>query len=412
MGKKSSPAPPKQVDPGESMGEYLFGKGFGNYQGITDPELQKKLIGAEREYRPQYTALELADIGVMARGLKAGTKANPAYAQAQQDISSLEAKLSSTPQQITQRETYRSGRSTRTRNKTVENPEYARIQGELNAQRNRFENLDPTVTTSEQPGLFDLLEEQSQRAGTLQRSELQKQRAEDVAALQEFSPQVVEAYRAADPYSTGLADLQSQQAQDIIGGGASDAENLLGQRGLEFAASTGQLTPLEQRNMQQQARIASQSRGREMGSLGEYSEMQARMAEEMNKREREMQLGSMLLGQQAGLQQQRFGQGQQALQSAYGMQRGISGDLGSTILGRPSQSIGLGSSMLGAAQQGAAGQMGPQLFDPNMGVNMALQQQSNMANYSGAVAQANATRSAGMMNMIGSLGGGFLGKPG
>jgi len=412
MGKKSSPAPPKQVDPGESMGEYLFGKGFGNYQGITDPELQKKLIGAEREYRPQYTALELADIGVMARGLKARTKANPAYAQAQQDISSLEAKLSSTPQQITQRETYRSGRSTRTRNKTVENPEYARIQGELNAQRNRFENLDPTVTTSEQPGLFDLLEEQSQRAGTLQRSELQKQRAEDVAALQEFSPQVVEAYRAADPYSTGLADLQSQQAQDIIGGGASDAENLLGQRGLEFAASTGQLTPLEQRNMQQQARIASQSRGREMGSLGEYSEMQARMAEEMNKREREMQLGSMLLGQQAGLQQQRFGQGQQALQSAYGMQRGISGDLGSTILGRPSQSIGLGSSMLGAAQQGAAGQMGPQLFDPNMGVNMALQQQSNMANYSGAVAQANATRSAGMMNMIGSLGGGFLGKPG
>jgi len=410
MGKKSSPAPPKQVDPGESMGEYLFGKGFGNYQGITDPELQKKLIGAEREYRPQYTALELADIGVMARGLKARTKANPAYAQAQQDISSLEAKLSSTPQQITQRETYRSGRSTRTRNKTVENPEYARIQGELNAQRNRFENLDPTVTTSEQPGLFDLLEEQSQRAGTLQRSELQKQRAEDVAALQEFSPQVVEAYRAADPYSTGLADLQSQQAQDIIGGGASDAENLLGQRGLEFAASTGQLTPLEQRNMQQQARIASQSRGREMGSLGEYSEMQARMAEEMNKREREMQLGSMLLGQQAGLQQQRFGQGQQALQSAYGMQRGISGDLGSTILGRPSQSIGLGSSMLGAAQQGAAGQMGPQLFDPNMGVNMALQQQSNMANYSGAVAQANATRSAGMMNMIGSLGGGFLGK--
>ena len=332
MGKKSSPAPPEQVDPGESMGEYLFGKGFGNYQGITDPELQAKLIGAEKEYRPQYTALELADINTMAMG------------------------------------------------------------------------------TADQKGLFQLLEDQSEQAGALQRRELQKQRGEDVAALEEFSPQVVEAYRAADPYSTGLADLQSQQAQDIIGGGASDAENLLGQRGLEFAASTGELTPLEQRNVEQQARIAAQSRGREMGSLGEYSEMQARMAEELGKREREMQLGSALLGQQAGLQQQRFGQGQQALQSAYGMQRGISGDLGATILGRPSQSIGLGSSMLGQAQQGAAGQMGPQLFDPNMGVNMALQQQSNMANYSGAVAQANATRSAGMMDMIGSLGGGFLGK--
>jgi hypothetical protein len=409
MGKKSSPAAPEPIDASKSMGEYLFGKDFGSFQGITDPELQKRLIGAEAQFRPQYTALELADINVMARGLEAGTKANPAYAQAQQDIASLEAKLASTPQQITQRETYRSGRSTRTRSKSVKNPEYARIEAELNAQRSRFKNLEPTTTTSAQPGLFDLLEEQSQRAGELQRSELKKQRSEDVAALQEFSPQVVEAYRAADPYSTGLADLQSQQAQDIIGAGASEAEQLLGKRGLELASSTGQLTPLEQRNVQQQARLAAQSRGREMGSLGQYGEMQSRMAEELAKREREIQMGSALLGQQAGLQQQRFGQGQQALQSAYGMQRGISGDLGATILGRPSQSIGLGGQMLGQAQQGAAGQMGPQLFDPNMGVNIAMQNQSNQTNYAGAMAQAGAARSAGTMGMLGTLGGAAIG---
>jgi hypothetical protein len=220
---------------------------------------------------------------------------------------------------------------------------------------------------------------------------------------------VVEAYRAADPYSTGLADLQSQQAQDIIGAGASEAEQLLGKRGLELASSTGQLTPLEQRNVQQQARLAAQSRGREMGSLGQYGEMQSRMAEELTKREREMQMGSALLGQQAGLQQQRFGQGQQALQSAYGMQRGISGDLGATILGRPSQSIGLGGQVLGHAQQGAAGQMGPQLFDPNMGVNIAMQNQANQTSYGGAMAQAGAARSAGTMGMLGTLGGAAIG---
>ena len=77
-GKGGSSAPPP-IDPGKSMGEYLFGKGFsGQYQGITDPRLQERLIGAERTYRPQYTALELADIGVMARGIESG-EANPEY---------------------------------------------------------------------------------------------------------------------------------------------------------------------------------------------------------------------------------------------------------------------------------------------------------------------------------------------
>ena len=80
-GKGSSPKQPAPIDPGKSMGEYLFGKNFsGSYQGITDPRLQDRLIASEATYRPQYTALELADIGVMARGIAAGTP-NPAYKQ-------------------------------------------------------------------------------------------------------------------------------------------------------------------------------------------------------------------------------------------------------------------------------------------------------------------------------------------
>jgi hypothetical protein len=72
MGKKSGPKAPDPIDPGESMGEYLFGKDFQKYQGVTDPRLQEKLIGAEAMYRPRYTALELADIATMARGLEGG----------------------------------------------------------------------------------------------------------------------------------------------------------------------------------------------------------------------------------------------------------------------------------------------------------------------------------------------------
>jgi hypothetical protein len=61
--------------------------------------------------------------------------------------------------------------------------------------------------TDGQGGLFDLLEESGRRAGEIQRESLAEQRAADVAALKEFSPQVVEAYRMADPFSAKLADL-------------------------------------------------------------------------------------------------------------------------------------------------------------------------------------------------------------
>ena len=55
-GKGSSPKAPPPIDPGKSMGEYLFGKDFsGQYQGITDPRLQDRLISSEGRYRPQYT---------------------------------------------------------------------------------------------------------------------------------------------------------------------------------------------------------------------------------------------------------------------------------------------------------------------------------------------------------------------
>ncbi len=61
---------PDPIDPGQAMGEYLFGKDFSSFQGVTDPELQERLIGAEARFRPQYTALELADIATMARALR------------------------------------------------------------------------------------------------------------------------------------------------------------------------------------------------------------------------------------------------------------------------------------------------------------------------------------------------------
>ena len=78
-------------------------------------------------------------------------------------------------------------------------------------------------------------------------------------------------------------------------------EALLQQRGTEFLKSTGQLSSLEKRRVEQQARAGSMARGRLMDESGLYSEVQARMAEELGKQEREIALGSQLLGQEAGM---------------------------------------------------------------------------------------------------------------
>ncbi len=354
-GKGSSPPPPAPIDPGASMGEYLFGSDFESRgRGITDPVLQQRLLDAEQTFRPQYTALELADIGVMARGLGEEEVADPRFTQTQDRISQLQAELAKTPETISKTQTYGRGQK---RTVSSPNPKRAELEREIASQQETLAGLSPTKMQRATPGLFDLLEEQSTRAGALQREQLELQRESDVGALQRFAPQVVEAYRAADPASTAIAESMSRRA-------------------------LGQLTPEEERNVQQRSRQASLARGR----IGDSSSI---AAEALGRPDYTSQFA----------------------QPAFAMNRQLAGDVGMTILGRPSASIGLGGQVLGQAQAGAAGPMGPQLFDPNVGINMALQQRSQDINYQGAMAQAGASRSAGRAGMFGSIAGGLLGGP-
>ena len=383
---------PPPIDPGKAMGEYLFGRGFSNYNGVTDPRLQERLIGAEERYRPQYAALELADINTFAQGIAGGTD-NPQYKRLEVELAGLEAGkggLSSAeankiaiaaagpkPSEFfsstskSNRSGFGSGRSSRNNSSRLfkrKNPDYEKELAEYNREveqiassmgNNRASQIASVRAQMEQlkgqkgqGGLFDLLEEQSTRAGALQREQLGLQREADVGALQEFAPQVVEAYRDADPYSTEIAESMSRKAM-------------------------GQLTPEEQRGVDQRARQGSLARGR--------------------------------IGDQSSLAAEALGRSDytaQFAQPAFGMNRQLAGDVGMTILGRPSSAIGLGSQMLGQAQQGASGPMGPQLFDPNVGINMAMQEQSNQVSLLGAQAQADASRSAGKSSMMGSIIGG------
>ena len=339
-----TPDAPKQVDPGKSQGQYLFGKQeFKSAQGVTDPLLQGRLLESEATFRPLYTALELADIQTMAQG-RTEEIANPAYEGVQRNISSLDRDLAEVNESGQQVLSGSKRKKAEARKKRLEQS---------------LESLSPTLAP--QAGLFDLLEDQSRRAGDLQREQLQLQRESDVGALQEFAPQVVEAYRGADPYSTGLAEQQTAMAEDL------------------YQRSQG-LNPEQQRLVDQQALGMAQRQGR-------ISDQSA--------------IAGQLMGREqylSGLRREAAGMGQQA----FAQNRNLAGDVGMTILGRPSAAVGLGGSMLGQAQQGAAGPMGPQLFDPNAGINMALQQRGQDITFQGMQAQADATRSAGYMELAGA----------
>jgi len=394
MGGKGSsspppPPPPEAIDPAKAMGEYLFGRGFSSFRGITDPRLQQRLLAAEQRFRPQYAALELADIETFATGVPGG-RDNPQYQRLEAELAGLEAgegsisnaeamriakaSAGSPPsQRVRQTRGFR-GPQGRTTTVEVDNPNYDRQLAEYNNKvqslanrlsgqnrKDRIASIRAEMKQLEaspgQRGLFDLLEEQSTRAGALQREQLQLQREADVGALQEFAPQVVEAYRAADPASTAIAERVSRRAM-------------------------GELTPEEERNIQQRSRQASLARGR----IGDSSSL---AAEALGRSDYTAQFAPQ----------------------AFSMNRQLAGDIGSTILGRPSAAIGLGGQVLGQAQAGAAGPMGPQLFDPNVGINMALQQRSQDINYQGALAQSSAAQSAGRSEMFGSIAGGLLGGP-
>lgn len=272
---------PEQIDPSESMGEYLFGTGFKDFEGITDPRLQQRIIEAEAQFRPQYTALELAE---------------------------QEAALFG-----------REG----------------------------------------QAGLLEL----QRRAGeeAIDFEEAAKRR--ETALLGELGADVTQALRAADPRAARLADLQAQQAETL------------------YREAEGQLSPERAREAEQAARMAGVARGR-VGDAGT--------------------LAQELLGREASRAQLRA-EARQAGQLGFGQARQIGGDPTAFLFGRPTQQTQMGSQLYGQAFGLAAQQQGPQLFDPNVGVNLALQQRSQDMTLMGAQAQAKATERAGLYQGIGAM---------
>jgi hypothetical protein len=178
--------------------------------------------------------------------------------------------------------------------------------------------------------------------------------------------------RQADPYAAAIANQQNQLAMQLYG------------------QSQG-LTPEQRRLAEQQARSGSMARGR----IGDQSSVAAE-----------------ILGREGFLsskRQEAMGAGQ--LAQSYNNQ--FSSPLMS-ILGRPSSAMQYAQGQQGLAYQQGGQQVGPRFSDPNAGVNLALQNASNLSNYNasiygsqaalaGAQAQARGAMIGGLAQGLGAL---------
>lgn len=361
--KMPTPPPaPAPVDPAQSSLSFI--------QAMSNPELQGRLLASEQQFRPQYTELELADINQLMQG------------------------------------------------------------------------------SGGQAGLLELQRLAAEQAGGIERSIMSQQRAADIADVEALGGRASAAFLAANPelarslqeaealrpgafsqrqldLMAGLQDAGMQQLQQAPG------EAQLQAAGLDFLSRGGQLTPLQQRAVEQQSRAAGVARGRELDSSSITNEIANRLAQEMQLEQQNVQMGAGLLGQSFGMGQQRLGTGlgigsnigslEQAQRQAdrsyamnlVGARQATASDPFQAILGRPSQAPGMGMAQSQFGAQLAGQPLGPNLFDPNAGINLALQQQQNLANYqsniygsqasvAGANAQARGAMLGGLFSGLGA----------
>lgn len=252
-------------------------------------------------------------------------------------------------------------------------PEMQKLTFGLDEQyRPKYAALNLADIAQYQQGGINLLGQGTQQLGEIERQALAQQRAGDVAAIGQYGSGVTQAMRQADPYAAAIADRQNKMSMML------------------YDQSQG-LTPEQRRLAEQQARAGGMARGR----IGDQSS-----------------IASEILGREGSLaakRQEAMGAGQ--LAQSYNNQ--FSSPLMS-ILGRPSSAMQYAQGQQGLAYQQAQGPVGPRFSDPNAGVNLALQNASNLSNYNasiygaqaglaGAQAQARGAMIGGALSGLGSL---------
>ena len=292
----------------------------------------------------------------------------------------------------------------------------------------------------------------SAMAEDIQRGNLSRQREadlQDVARLEPLFGQIMEDYKPGTTSAlTGAKDLIEEQKDNLLGEvGISDPTKIQSQgvqadalrAGLmtdaEEALGQG-LTDREERQIAEAARARSTMMGRTFDQSGAIAEAGARVAEDNQRKMQNRGFAQSVLGQESGIQTSDNTRSMQADQFNVASQmdaeklreslrqQGLLGYLDAAsrvsqlenqgqldpfqaILGRSGGgSLQAGQSVFGQAGYGL--NSGPQYLNPESGLGYIQNQATNAANMYGAQVAADATRSAGIMGGLGSLGGGLL----
>ena len=242
------------------------------------------------------------------------------------------------------------------------------------------------------------------------RADIARQQANVATGLQAGTFNVEAALRAAQAnQQTGLQASQANQDAFLR---AALANQQAGMQAQQFNITN--LQGIQQANQAAnlQAALANQQAGQRGFEFGATQSLQSQLANRefaaQQAQQRFGNLGAVLGSEQAMLGADRSYALQQAAQQ---------GGVTAASLGL----IGFGQTpaamQFGAQQQGiSAGQMqmGPQLFDPNAGINLAMQNASNLGNYQaatyGARAAAQGQIAGAMIGAMGNLGGAAVTK--
>lgn len=417
-----APPPPAQISPGEESIAFI--------QAMSDPVLQQRLLEAEQQYRPQYNQLYLADINQFVHGSGGQMGLLELQRLAAQEASNIEQSALSQQRAA----------------------DIADVEALGSRASSAFLQANPQLASS-------LAFAESLRSGGGMTIESQIQSLVNAGMTPAEAANVAQTQLGAGLQTAGMGQLQSAAGEDA-----------LNQAGLDFLNRGGNLSDTQRRNVEQQSRAASVARGRGLDNSSITNEVANRLTAELDLERQNVALGAALLGQGFGMEQQRlstasgiYGQDlareqqnaamqqqtalanqqaqstqrgmdlqallglgqlqQQQLQADRGYALGLVGAQQATasdpfqaILGRPSQAAGMGMAQSQFGANLALQPMGPQLFDPNAGINLALQQQQNMANYqssiygsqagvAGANAQAKGAMLGGLFAGLGALGG-------
>lgn len=209
-----------------------------------------------------------------------------------------------------------------------------------------------------QQGLYGLGRTAQQEAGT----NIAEARAAELASMTGQAP----AFRQ-------FAQALSPEAQAQVEAAQIEAERA--------RASAQGVTPQEQRMYQQTAREAAQASGRLGGNAAFASEV---------------------MGRENVLAQKRA-QADAARMGAFNMAQNFYTSPGLQALGNAPISYQAGQNQLQMGL-GAIGSAVPQMINPDMGVNIGMQQRSMQQQASAANAAASASRTSGLMGMFGSVG--------